>query len=59
MVCKGRNKKVKMGAPRGYGEQGNLGIKWILGSNLEFLLGEQSNNILGIREINKFCKSAK
>ena len=27
--------------------QGNLGTKWILGSNLEFLLGEQSKNIFG------------
>ena len=25
--------------------QGNLGTKWILGTNLEFLLGEQSKNI--------------
>ena len=27
--------------------QGNLGTKWILGSNLEFLLGEQLKNIFG------------
>ena len=27
--------------------QGNLGSKWILGSNLEFLLEEQSKNIFG------------
>ena len=25
--------------------QGNLGTKWILGSNLEFLLAEESKNI--------------
>ena len=29
----------------------NLGTKWILGSNLEIFLWEQSNKIFGIREI--------
>ena len=37
---------------RGQIFQGNLGSKWILGSNLAFLLREQSINIFfGIREI--------
>ena len=31
--------------------QGRLGTKWILGSNLEFLLKEHSKTFLGIREI--------
>ena len=31
--------------------QGNLGTKYILKSNLEFILGEQSKKILGIRVI--------
>ena len=35
--------------------QGNLGSKWILGSNLEFLLEEQSKTFLGITEILEIC----
>ena len=31
--------------------QGNLGAKWILGRNLEFLLGGQSKTFLEIRDI--------
>ena len=34
-----------------YTFEGNLGTKWILGNNLEFLLREQSKHFWGTREI--------